>query len=69
MKYNYNRLLGKMKELGVSQEELAKSLGVNPATVSQKLNNKGLFKQSEIVKICNILSIDGKDIGDYFFAH
>lgn len=69
MSYNYNKLLGRMKEKKMTQENLAKRIGLQPPTLSQKLNNKGKFKQTEISKICHILDIPDKEIGQYFFAH
>lgn len=68
MKFNYGNLLGKMKQHGIRQEDLAKLIGNTPATLSLKLNNKANFKQSEIIKICETLNIDCEDIGSYFFA-
>lgn len=68
MKFNYNKLLGLMKEKQITQLELAKKLGIATPTLSLKLNNKARFKQSEIVTICDILGIDGGSIGSYFFT-
>ena len=69
MLYNYRKLLGKMKENNITQEVLAKEIGLKPPTLSQKLNNKAKFKQSEISKICDVLNIEANEIGLYFFAH
>lgn len=69
MVYSYGKLLGQIKEQGMTQETLALNVGLKPSTLSQKLNNKAHFKQVEISKICNILGIKGEDIGAYFFAH
>lgn len=68
MKFNYNKLLGLMKEKQVTQLELAKKLGIATPTLSLKLNNKARFKQSEIVAICDFLGIDAGNIGSYFFT-
>lgn len=68
--YNYNKLLGRIKELGYpSQEEFSKNINMNQATFSQKVNNKATFKQNEIKKICESLKIPVSEIGDYFFSH
>ena len=67
--YNYNKLLGKMKESGISQEELARGIGRNTATLSGKLNNKSCFTQRDIAAICDVLKIAPHDIPEYFFAH
>lgn len=69
MPYDYSKLLGKMKEKNITQDVLAKLIGLQPPTLSQKLNNKAKFKQAEISKICDVLDIDAGEIGLYFFAH
>jgi putative cro repressor len=67
--YDYGKLLGRIKEKHMTQDDLAKKMGIRSSTLSQKLNNKARFKQSEISMACDILEITANDIGDYFFAH
>ncbi|MBE6906150.1 MAG: DUF739 family protein [Ruminococcaceae bacterium] len=67
--YNYSKLLGKIRENGITQKELAKAIGSSPTTLSLKLNNKSVFSQSEIDKACGCLGIAHEDVGVYFFAH
>ncbi len=43
---------------GLTQEDLAKYLGLSTQTINMKLNNKRSFKLQEINKICNLLKID-----------
>jgi transcriptional regulator with XRE-family HTH domain len=69
MKYNYGKLLGRIKEVGVTQVKLSDEIGMSPTTLSQKLNGRVFFKQTEISDICEALSINGDQIGDYFFTH
>lgn len=69
MSYNYGKLLWKMKEKHITQEMLAAKIGLQAPTLSQKLNNKAKFKQTEISKICNVLDIKSIEIGQYFFTH
>lgn len=68
MKYNYSKLLGRMREYGVTQEKLAKAIGINKATLSFKLNNRNEFNASEMDSICRVLNIPNEEIGAYFFA-
>lgn len=68
MKYNYSRLLGRMKERGITQEGLSTEIGVNESTLNSKLNNKYGFKQNEMDAICKVLDISPEEIGSYFFA-
>lgn len=66
--YNYSKLLGKIKENGFTLEILAQNIGLNVSTLSKKLNNKSEFHQREIRNISNLLGIDMKDVGEYFFC-
>lgn len=68
MKFNYSKLLGRMKECGFTQEQLAKAVGINKGTLSVKLNNRFSFSQEEILAICKLLNIPVSDISDYFYA-
>ncbi|MEE3451844.1 MAG: DUF739 family protein [Acutalibacteraceae bacterium] len=67
-RFNYNKLRGRIRETGLTQEEVAKQINVNPATLSLKLNNASEFTQSEIRSICDLLDISGRDLSDYFFT-
>lgn len=68
MKFNYSKLLGRMKERGFTQEKLADCIRIAPTTLNAKLNNKGNFTTSEIARICKVLEISKDEIGVYFFA-
>lgn len=68
MKFNYSRLLGRMKECGFTQEQLAKAIGINKGTLSTKLNNKFSFSQDEILAICKVLNIPICEIGEFFYT-
>ena len=68
MKFNYSKLLGKMKECGYTQERLAKALGISPCTLNQKLKNKASFTQREIHSICVLLNICGEEVFAVFFT-
>jgi DNA-binding XRE family transcriptional regulator len=68
MLYDYSKLLGKIRELGYTQETLAKAVRMSESTLNLKLNNKGNFKQAEIKKICMVLCISTEEIGEYFFT-
>lgn len=66
--YNYNRLLGKIRERGVTLEQLSADIGINVSTLSGKLHNKSEFRQKEMLAICKNLGIDIADIEKYFFC-
>lgn len=67
--YDYSKLLGRLKEKGFTQLELANRLGVSETTVNLSLGNKRAFKQDEIFRICELLDLDMSDIEAYFFSH
>ena len=68
MKYNYSKLLGRLKEYNLIQAKLAEKIGINEGTLSLKLNNKNAFTSEEIDRICEVLDIPNDEIGKYFFA-
>jgi transcriptional regulator with XRE-family HTH domain len=68
MKFDYSKLLGKMREYGYTQEKLAKAIGINESTLNTKLNNKTYFTTKEIDKICELLDISNAEIGIYFYS-
>lgn len=68
MKYNYSRLLGKIKENYGTQENFAKALGIGRVSLSQRLNSKLEFSQNEINKSIELLGLDPLDIPAYFFS-
>lgn len=68
MKFNYSKLLGKIKECGLTQAEVAKAIGINKATLNAKLNGRYCFTTSEILAVSSILNIPKNEISNYFFA-
>ena len=68
MKYNYSKLLGRIRECGLTQETLAKAIGKDKSTINAKVNGKSSFTQKEIDDVCKVLGISNDEIIDYFFA-
>ena len=68
MKFNHSKLLGRIRERGFTQEQLAKAVGMSKTTLSAKLNNLFYFTAKEIYAICEVLNIPTSEIGEYFFA-
>lgn len=66
--FNYNSLLGLMREKGFTQENLAAVAGMSYSQLSAKLNGRYPFKQTDIQNIVHILNIAPADIGHYFFT-
>ena len=68
MAFNHSKLLGRIKEFGLTQESVAKEIDMNPGTLSMKLKNKSHFTAEEMNRICRLLDISPEEIGAYFFA-
>ena len=68
MKFDYSKLLGRMKERGFTQEQISKAIGINKATFNAKLKNHFCFSQEEIIAICKLLDIPVTEIGDFFYV-
>ena len=68
MVFEYGKLLGRIREKGYTQAQLAKLVGMTPGTLSMKLNNLAYFKQTEIANICAVLEIPDCELRAYFFA-
>jgi transcriptional regulator with XRE-family HTH domain len=59
---NTAKLKGKMKELNITQEELAKLLGKATSTVNRKLQNNGeSFTVGEVQKITAALHLTNEE--------
>lgn len=53
---------------GVSKEDIAKYLGVNPATVYRKFNGESDFTLSELRKLKKVLHLSKEDVDRIFFS-
>ena len=67
MVYDYSKLEGKIIEKFGTRESFARESGVTAKSIYDKLNNKTIWKQPEISKAMDLLSIPGEDIELYFF--
>lgn len=65
---NYSKLLGKIRELGLTQKLVASRIHMTESHFSRKLSGEFAFKQSEIQQLCELLQIPGEQIGAYFFT-
>lgn len=55
---NTKLLKAKMVENDITQNKLAKDIGISANSLSRKLNGSREFKLSEICSICEVLSIE-----------
>lgn len=63
-----NKLKARMAELGLTQSQLAESLGIATPTICQKINNLRPFTLDEAEKVAGALRISDNEFGAYFFG-
>ena len=68
VKYDYSKLLGKIKEKGYTHAQFAEAIGRTASTVSLRFSGDGYFTQLEINKACDLLGIAKNEIAAYFFT-
>ena len=68
MKFDHSKLLGRIRECGFTQKQLAKAIGMSKTTLSAKLNNQFYFTAKEMYLIGEVLNIPTSEFGEYFFA-
>lgn len=64
--FNRRKFNAALAENGMSLKELAHEIGVDPATLSKKVNGRSDFTRKEINEICVVLNLDSPI--DIFFA-
>ena len=57
-----------MRELEITQADVAKALNIAQPTANQKINNARPFDLNEAEKLAELLKIDSGEFGTYFFA-
>lgn len=65
---NTQKLIERMKELGISQQQLADICGVKRPTINQKLHGVRPISLSEAQIIQKVLIIPENEFGAYFFS-
>lgn len=66
--FDYSKLRGKIVEKYRTQTAFAEANQVSNRTISLKLNNGIGFSQDEIIKWCEMLDIEAREIPTYFFT-
>ncbi len=69
MERDYRKLKGKIVEVFGTQANFAKEIGYSERTISQKINGRVDFTQSDIVNMTRILGIKDDEIPAYFFTN
>ena len=68
MDFNYDALRGRIREKWGTEGAFAAAVGLDRATLSQKLNNKSEFTQKEMCRIMDGLGEDSSKASLYFFT-
>jgi cob(I)alamin adenosyltransferase len=68
MAFDYSKLRGRIVEKYGTLDSFAKAVGMSAHSLSNKMNNRKYWKQTEIAKALKLLSIPEAKMNDYFFA-
>lgn len=63
----FNKLKGRMKEMGLSQEQVSNMLGISTQSFNAKINNRNQFTLGEVISLCDLLNIENPK--EYFFKN
>lgn len=70
MRVDTNKLRGKIVECGLTQEHVAKSIGVDRSTFYRKMREDGSeFSIGEMHSICNVLSLTSEEAVAIFLSN
>ena len=67
--YDFDKVRGRIREKLGSEAKFAEMIGISPASLSAKFNNKTDFTANEITRACDVdvLNIPINEIGINFF--
>ena len=68
MEFDFRQLKALIIAIYGSCSAFAEKLGISKGTLSMRMNNKSKWPIEDIMKACELLCIDPRDIGIYFFA-
>ena len=68
MIFDSSKIKGLIREKGLTQETVAKTIGIACSTFNLKLNGNVFFTQEEIFNLSNVLEISKTEIYEYFFT-
>ena len=66
--FDKNKLKAKFVENGLTMEQVAQLLGINPVTLYRKMSGDSEFTRNEIAMLKNALNISLEEISNIFFA-
>ena len=66
--FQKNEFKAEVVRRGMSLDDVAKAIGINPASLHRKMNGTSDFYRGEIEKIVKLLDLSGSDVIRIFFA-
>ena len=68
MNFDYSKIKGKIRELGLTQSDYAKHIGITEQTLNLRFKNKRPFTQPEIAKTMQLFNEPIENVKKYFFT-
>ena len=68
MNFEYSKIKGKIRELGLTQSDYAKHIGITEQTLNLRFKNKRPFTQPEIAKTMQLFNEPIENVKKYFFT-
>ncbi|MBR1804802.1 MAG: helix-turn-helix domain-containing protein [Selenomonadaceae bacterium] len=66
--FKKNEFKAAMVRKGLTAADIAKALGIDPATLFRKMSGQSDFFRNEIEKLCVLLELSAEDTLKIFFA-
>lgn len=66
--FNRNLFRAKVVAMGLTLEEVARRMGINPSTLDRKMSGNSDFTRNEIQILRKMLSMTADDCDNIFFA-
>lgn len=68
MNFDYSKIKGKIRELGLTQNDYAKYIGITEQTLNLRFKNKRPFTQPEMAKTMQLFDEPIENVKYYFFT-
>ena len=68
MNFDYSKIKGKIRELGLTQSDYAKYIGITEQTLNLRFKNKRPFTQPEIAMTMRLFNEPIENVRIYFFT-
>ena len=66
--FNNSKVLGRMREMGLTQAQTAEAIGISSSALAFKLKGERYFDQDDIRQLVDVLKVPADQIQAYFFT-